>query len=266
MIISRIRKAYRGLVVLGENLPTIIRLGEEMRKQLQNTQASPIDRHVALYTDYHGGSTWHPHYEDWIMRRINKVLQIYGIEYFKGKNIAELGGGHGDIGAFFAELGANVTSLEGRINHVNIANLKYRNVKTFKSVLCDLDKDFSHHGHFDLIIDFGLVYHLKNVREHLISCAKMANEIVLETTVSDSLDPEAIFLADEDTRSAGSAVNGVGSFPSPAYIEKTMIDNGFKVEKYFDEDINSGRHVYNWIHKNNNELKSDQRRFWRFVK
>ena len=38
-----------------------------------------------------------------------------GFDFFKGKKILELGAGHGDIGAFFAELGADVLCLDGRI-------------------------------------------------------------------------------------------------------------------------------------------------------
>ena len=59
---------------------------------------------------------------------------MYGIDYFKNKNVLELGGGHGEIGAFFAELGANVLCLDGREQNVNFANLKHRKLNNFKCI------------------------------------------------------------------------------------------------------------------------------------
>jgi SAM-dependent methyltransferase len=232
---------------------------------LGTSSLSPVDRHVALNLIYNQNNIFNYSYDDWRIKRINKTLEIYGIDWFKGKSILELGGGLGEIGAFFADLGANVISLDGRQQNVNFATLKHRRVVNFKCAKFDLDDDFSHFGRFDLIINFGVLYHLRNVDEHLKCCFKMSDEIILETVVCDSTDPHKIFYCDENSRMNSMALNGVGSRPSPFYIERIAAENGFRPVRHFSTDLNSGyQYSYDWRHKNNNRL-GDQwklRRFW----
>ena len=141
----------------------------------------PVDRYIALSIAHNNHGLFHYSYEDWRLKRINKILELYGIEFFENKTVLELGGGHGDIGAFFADLGARVLCLDGRAQNVNFARLKHRNIHNFQCRQFDLETDFSEFGKFDLIINFGLIYHLKNVNKHLECCFRMSDDILIES-------------------------------------------------------------------------------------
>ncbi len=269
-MLSKIKKLYDSIVDLLRILKTVILKNvNRFDMQLHNAILSPVERHIFLSSMYNKAGLFHPSYEDWRVKRINKILEIYGIDYFNNKKILELGGGHGDIGAFFAELGANVLCLEGRIQNVNFAKLKHHKIKNFKCLQFNLENDFSKFGRFDLIINLGLLYHLKNVEAHLNYCFKMSDDILLESVVCDSTDPYKIFFCDENKKIDEEALGGTGSRPSPFYIERIAKENNFEVIRYFSEDLNCGNQfIYNWSHRNDNNLGGNfkLRRFWRFKK
>lgn len=54
---------------------------------------SPVERHIyfnTVFADETG--TLGDNYFKWTMKRINKVLELYGLDFFKNKRILELGG------------------------------------------------------------------------------------------------------------------------------------------------------------------------------
>lgn len=226
---------------------------------------SPIDHYVthsyALRTDGLFDGT----YDLWRVTRIAKILSIYGLESVRGKRILELGAGHGDIGAFFASLGAEVTCVDGREENLTFGRLKYRDVPGIDFVLADLDEDFGHLGRFDLILNLGLLYHLESVEKHLERCFQISDEMILESVVCDSTDPDVIYLVDEDSAVNEEALGGRGSRPSPFFIERIATEAGFEVERHFTADLNAGEYVYDWEHKYDGSYDDYQRRrFWRF--
>lgn len=226
---------------------------------------SHVDRHVYLTTIFNDKHIFGSHYVEWTMRRINKVLELYGVDYFKGKHILELGGGIGNIGGFFAELGSDVLALESRSLSVSIAQLKNRNLKNYRCEQFNLENDFSQYGKFDMIINFGLIYHLKNVESHLVCCTKIANNILLEGTVCDSTDPSEVILVD-DPEGDDEAFERKGSRPSPYLIERVFEQSGFKTTRCFTKDLNAYAFTYDWEHKNDKSLLATRRRFWDFRK
>jgi SAM-dependent methyltransferase len=232
---------------------------------LLETTLSPIDRHLVHDALTRSDGLFHDSYDRWRATRINKMLEIYGVDFFTGKRILELGAGHGDIGAFFAELGASVLCLEGRPGNVAYGRLKYRKLPGLKIEQADLAQDFSNFGRFDLIIHFGLLYHIEDVEGHMKTVLGMADDVILETVVADSTDPQTILIVPERSEVNEEAIHGVGSRPSPFYIERIAEEQGFGVERYFHGDLNTDGFVYDWAHKNDN---SDggwwKRRLWRF--
>lgn len=225
---------------------------------------SAIDSFILSNYQYLRKGHFDKHYVEWRMSRIRKILQIYDIDFFIGKKVMEVGGGLGNIGAFFAEIGAKVLSLEGRRVNRNFANLRYRNLKNFKSVEGDLEQDFMHLGKFDLIINFGVLEVVKNVDNVMACCAELSDDILLETMVCDSTDPSKIVFVELDPTGIDNPMSGISARPSPAYIEKFFVDRGFSVYRYFDRDLNAGRHRYDWEHNNDNSVEDSMRRFWRF--
>lgn len=262
-MLSKVRRLYR---TIAEFSSIVIK---RVDLQLIDCTLSPIDKYIFVSNVENQVGLFHHSYETWRVKRFDKILEIFGIDYFKGKKIIELGSGHGDIGAFFAELGAEVLCLDGRIHNVNFARLKHRNIKNIRFTHFNLENDFSQFGRFDLIINFGLLYHLKNVDAHLKCCFEIADDILLETVVCDSTDPYKIFYCQEDKNVDELAVEGVGSRPSPFYIERIAKENNFETIRYFDADLNCDEQfIYNWEHRNDDRLGDDfkLRRFWRLKK
>ena len=227
---------------------------------------SPIDQYVALNVAMRNDALFEISYAYWRIKRLNKMLEIYGEDYFAGKRILELGSGLADIGAFFADLGAEVLCVEGRKETIRLARLKHRKVPRLRIEQHDLEQDFSHLGRFDLIIHFGLLYHIPDVAGHLKQCFAMSDEIILESVVCDSTDPDKIVLVQGNASVIEECLHGTGSRPSPAYVERIAEENGFSVARHFTPDLNVDKlFVYDWQHRNDGNLGGwKNRRFWRF--
>ncbi|MGU3316920.1 class I SAM-dependent methyltransferase [Sphingomonas sp. M6A6_1c] len=255
---------------LRQGIPALLdRTREQTDLMMMEAHLSPIARHLIHASQMRDTGLYDRTYSDWRARRIEKILEIYGVDWFDGRKIVELGCGHGDIGAFFADLGAEVLCIDGRIRNVNHAKLRHRGVNGLTFDVCDLDRDFSLLGRFDLMINFGLIYHLQEVDAHLAACFATANDIVLETVVCDSLDPHRLMLRPERSDVDEEALNGIGSRPSPGYIERLAEEAGFGVERHFSADLNSGGiFSYDWSHRDDDAPNDDfgRRRFWRFHK
>jgi len=214
---------------------------------------------------YNREGHFHPHYREWTMRRINKILEIFPIEDFKDKKVLILGDGIGNFGLFFSNIGSDVTILEGRIFNINIAKLRFKSNKV-KIMKFDLNNDFRKFGKFDFIINFGLVEMINNLYNLLGCCAEMSNIILLETLVSDSLDKHFIGHKDLNIKNIDNGLNEKVCRPSPFYIEDFFVSRGFSFERYFDNNLNTESHTYDWEHKDGYSMTETHRRFWVFKK
>jgi SAM-dependent methyltransferase len=278
-MLSKVRKLVRAIgawssrMTSGADLELLERQSEILERAL-----SPIDKHIFYNGVMNKRGLFHESYDNWRVRRCNKILESYGIEFFKDKKILELGAGHGEIGAFFAELGSQVLCLDGRINNVNFARLKHRKIANIQFEQFNLENDFSSFGKFDLIINFGLIYHLRNVESHLNCCFAATKDMVAETVVCDSTDPHKIVFCAGRPEVDEESVEGTGSRPSPHFIERIAQENNFEIVRHFTADLNSGQEspagyqfLYDWDHKNDGSFNADfqgrdLRRFWRFRK
>jgi len=259
------QKEMKNIIKVISGLKTSREL-EEIKYFSKFNYKNPIDNYinesyVLLKKD---GGHFNLNYREWRIKRIRKILNIFGIEW-KGKRILELGSGLGDIGGFFAELGAEVLSIDGKIDNVNFANLKYRHLKEFKSVCYNLENDFSHFGKFDLIINFGLIEMMGKLDNLLECCSKMSNNILIETEICDSSEQKRIFI-ERDKECSDSSINGIGIRPSSKIIQDFFKEKKFKMKKYFDEDLNTETHNYTWEVKDSGKSKDNMRRFWLFYK
>src|SRR5579885_3078979 len=99
-------------------------------------------------------------YHDWNQKRIKGILEQYGHQFFAHKSILDLGCGHADISAALHRLGADITAIDARQEHLKIVNKKWPGIKTVRA---DLDSNWPFFGKvFDLVLDLGLVCHLGN--------------------------------------------------------------------------------------------------------
>lgn len=201
-------------------------------------------------------SSFGVHYGDWQEKRIKAITDYYSPDFFKGKTLLELGCGHGDIGAVFAELGADVTFLDARKEHLLECVEKYPGSRT---VCMDLDNEWPP-GAYDVIFHLGTLYHLKDYRGSLQKCATSCKHLVLETEVLDSSDSTWITVEEPDRYDQ--AFNGVGNRPTTKAVEDLLSTLNFKFERVPDDRCNSGFHKYDWQEQNTMEWQHGLRRFW----
>lgn len=228
---------------------------------------SPVEQFVAMSYATRSDGLFDGTYDLWRVKRLSKMLELLGLEWFPGKRVLELGAGHGDMGAVFADLGAQVTCVEGRDENLVFGRLKHRGVTGLDFVKMDLDQDFRSLGDFDLILHLGLLYHIADIDQHLGQVFELSDDVMLESVVCDSTDPHRVVVIDENVDINEEALNGRGCRPSPFYIERVAAEHGFDVERHFGPGLNSAHYVYDWEHSDSGELGGfELRRFWRLQK
>jgi hypothetical protein len=199
-------------------------------------------------------TTYHP---DWQINRINFIHLKYPKEFFKGKRILEVGAYNGYIGAYFASLGADVHCLEGRLQNVNNIKNDYPFLNT---ELADLDTPDWKWGHYDIIINFGLYYHLETYhKEHLENCINNCDLMFFETVIYDSFEPEIYFRQEYGWDQSLSTIGGT---PSTSFVENILIQNDISYTKYTDSLLNGNGHHYNWPDTGLKQVDAYSRRFW----
>jgi hypothetical protein len=196
------------------------------------------------------------YYSDWQVNRINFILSKYPKEFFSGKRILELGAYNGYIGAYFSSLGAEVHCLEGRPE--NVVNIK-NDYPMVTVEIADLDSPEWKWGHYDIIINFGLYYHLETYhKEHLENCINNCDLMFFESVIYDSFEPEIYFRQEEGS---DQSLSKTGGTPSTSYVENIFMNNDVVYEKFMESILNAGHH-YDWIDTNSKKLDQYARRFW----
>jgi len=198
------------------------------------------------------------HYNDWRNSRMNGIKKFISPYYFKSKTLLELGCGHADIGNMFYELGAIVTSSDARKEHLEIVKQKYPNIKT---LLIDCDNDIIKEK-YDIILHWGLLYHLNDIKIHLENVSQKCDVLLLETMVSDSDDKQFIQSINEKEDYDQAYNNNKGIRPSESYVEYFLEKNGFQFKLFKDPILNSDRHCYDWVITNSKRSQDGLRRFW----
>jgi hypothetical protein len=208
---------------------------------------------------YDGEFFWY--YAEWRARRLAFILRHYGVDYFLGKSVLELGAGYGDIGNTFATLGGKVTCMEGRKRNVQMIRKRF---PYLTAIHADLNEDSSlPETNFQIVVHMGLLYHL---RDHVASlrqaCAYAEKDLILETEVSDSDDPNFVQSVKEDSGWYDQALDGKGIRPSSANVELVLKQEGFEFTRFDDPFLNAEIHRYDWSVTNSGKWESGLRRFW----
>lgn len=199
-------------------------------------------------------------YLDWNQKRIKGIIDHFGHTFLFQKKILDLGCGHGDISGSLYRLGADVTAVDIRQEHLKITGKKFPGIKTIKA---DLDRGWPFIGKkFDIVLDLDIMCHLSNFESHLKSVCSSAINLILETAVCDSDDPYKSVAVVENKGIYDMSGNGQGCHPSPAAIERVLKECGFTFTRLDHAKFNSGSYVYNWVAKNDNSHSSNQRRIW----
>lgn len=212
------------------------------------------------------------HYIQWRPNRINKLIQILGKEWFKGKEILELACGYGYIGKELMKLGSIVTFAEGKEH--NISHIaKDLDIDKTDIYLLDQDKRWNLNKKFDLVIHWGVSYHLDNWRRDLKIAIDHGKIVSFENEVLDS-NKENIFkeIKVNEQKWFEGAKNGLGTRASVASIEYFLDCLCVDFKRYDDTDLNCDseygwKYVYDWKDEKHicppeTDFYDGLRRFW----
>lgn len=198
------------------------------------------------------------HYDNWIISRMNGIKKYISTDYFKSKTLLELGCGHAHIGNEFYKLGSIVSSSDARKEHINTVNNIYPHIET---LLIDCEND-DILKKYDIILHWGLLYHLNEIEIHLKTVSERCDLLLLESEVCDSNDDTFYIKIHENNNYFDQAFNSIGIRPSQTYVEKILKNNGFQYELIKDPILNSGIHIYDWDIQNTKKFQHGLRRFW----
>ncbi len=125
-----------------------------------------------------------------------------------GKTVLDLGCGHGHIGVRLEKFGAHVVFVDGRPE--NIASLK-RKFPLRKAFVCDVTSpEVKRFGPRDIVLAFGILYHLADPYVFLTNCSELAPVLFLESQVVDSLDEEVVYVRDHQSSDQALYASGAG--------------------------------------------------------
>lgn len=199
-------------------------------------------------------------YFNWNQKRIKGILDFYGSKFFQSKTILDLGCGHGDVGGSLHRLGADVTLLDARQEHLKVASKRYPGTKIIRA---DLDNHWPFQNKkFDVILDLDFICHLENYEDHLKKVCSITDLLILETVVCDHDDPFKVIKIQEDKLAYDLSVNGVGSIPTAAAIERVLSELGMDYQRLDSNIFNSGPYKYDWVSENAASYDSSKRRLW----
>lgn len=193
------------------------------------------------------------HYIDWQNSRLNTINKFLSIDFFKNKSVHELGCGCGYFGnKAYLQGATSVTCSDARIEYENMID---KNLK-FKKVDCDGPIDIDP---VDVIIHFGVLYHIKKVSEHINSLSNLTKYIILESEVCDDNNYNIINV---NENGYDQAYNGIESRPSQSYIEEELTKANFNYKCIKDSMLNTSNHIYDWEPINDKSYCNGKRRFW----
>jgi len=187
---------------------------------------------------------------------MNGVTKYISPEYFTRKTMLELGCGYADIGNMFYRLGADVTSSDVREEHIEVVKQRYPHLKT---LLIDADTTGITEK-YDIILHWGVLYHLHEIERHLEHVSQKCDLLLLETEVSDSDDKDYFISTREDGYDQAFNIEGIR--PSESYVERVLAANGFTFTCIKDPILNSEFHRYDWTIDNSKSWSHGLRRFW----
>ena len=143
----------------------------------------------------------------------------------RGKRLLDVGCGVGHLGEHFRRLGCRVTCVDGR--EENIVSLRQR-YPGLEGHVADVMKEgaLTRFGRFDVVLCYGLLYHLANPLAGLSNLAAVCDDLLLlETCVCDSQEP--VFYLVDEPKSANQALDCLACRPSPSWVTMALNRVGF---------------------------------------
>lgn len=193
----------------------------------------------------------------WQHNRVNFIVDLYGKDFFNNKRILELGAFNGVIGNRFSQLGSKVTCVEGREENAKFIKDTFPHLNV---IVDNLDTDVWKFGHWDIVIHFGLFYHLEFYHEmQLNNTVKNCDVLFFESVIYDSFEDEIRFGWEGGQDQSLSEKAGM---PTTKWVENIFDKNSVKYKLYKDSRLNGEQHRYDWIEQNSKTYDGYKRRLW----
>jgi len=228
-------------------------------------------------------------YEEWYKKRVQKIINIFGQDWFAGKNILELGACYGDIGIELTKLGAEVTFADARKENLDIIENKFRQWNLApKLLLINQEEKYDLGVKFDLVLHLGVLYHIENWKQDLECALNHGDIMILETIVGSANIPDRQTKREKVSAAVQRyiGVNGKENIICQESIEAQFRKNNCKYIRFDNSELNTNisydvnnvliKHVYDWDYnisgkldrmtKNNKHVDTHLRRFWLVVK
>jgi 2-polyprenyl-3-methyl-5-hydroxy-6-metoxy-1,4-benzoquinol methylase len=219
----------------------------------------------------------HIFYEKWYKKRVKKIIDIFGEDWFPSRKVLELGACHGDIGSELLKLGAEVSFTDARPEHLETIKDRFKDYDYIPMTgMVNQNFDYAFDRHFDLILHFGTLSHVENWKNDLFTAMKHTNCMLLDTPINGAEDS---FRDAEDYKYDGFQCR------EPLFtqesVEKTLADIGCKFLRLDTNTLNADwswvrngellRHVYDWDYTNYESYRKGEhqvqfRRFWIVLK
>lgn len=204
--------------------------------------------------------------DEWNRARVEALTVALGAGWFPGKRVLDVGCGHGNNGRLIEKLGAQVAFTDGRQFFVD-----FLIGDGYEAYLVDHDTAWTVPGNFDLIVHWGLLYHLDNWKQDLEHCFLVAPRVCLETEIIDLSDPTYEQKKNEMDQ-YDHAVNRIGTVMSANNLQAHVESLGASWTRYDASSLNipagssHGTHYYDWLETNSGVFRQGQRRFWMITK
>ena len=196
-----------------------------------------------------------PHYREAELTRLANLFAHVDVTRWRGMKVLEVGAGFGRFGDAFQHLGFDVTSSDGRPEYVE--RMAARGRRAFRLDLEEVTpQDLAG---YDLVISFGVLYHLKNPANFLEACGKTAQVLLLETSVSDATAPVLNPVPEpKGWLGPDQALRGEGCRPSPSWVEARARESGFTRVTDISSPIgNWSIGSFDWEPRNSGESRRD---------
>ncbi len=149
-------------------------------------------------------------------------LQSLGLP-LSNRSVLDVGCGVGHLAQFFLKQNCRVVCLDGRAENVDSLRTRYPGLEAH---VVNVESDLSRFGRFDIVLCYGLLYHLENPIAGLRNIAAICSELLLlETIVCDHRLP--VLLLDDETKTYSQGLRGLGCRPSPSYVVMCLDRIGF---------------------------------------
>lgn len=191
-------------------------------------------------------------YEDWKNKRVTKIKNIFGYDWFSNKEILELGACHGDIGIELMKCGARVYFCDARSEHLQeIPNKVGMRVPIW---VFNQNEPYDLGKKFNLVLHLGVLYHIENWKQDL-KCALSHSEVmILESYVNPVENAEDKYFESDNHHYAD--FNSLRPEFTQESIEKELVNNDCKFIRFDTKELNCDfgwvneglmiRHIYDW--------------------